>query len=182
MPVCRRFRELIDSIYFAFKTRRDAACKWGNFREFVSYMHLARFASSVSHTSFQMSLFFSWFPILSQFNFFLWITPTYYKTVFVFFVVRSLCSPIWSNFRCLGLFGFPRHITPDVILHNLIKFPITCLVSRWPLLDGRAHVADRVLIFRGISFRYWWEPAKQDNISRVCLHLSTKLSQNTSKW
>ena len=45
--VRRRFRELIDSIYFAFGTRKDAACKRSNFREFVNYMHLARFASSV---------------------------------------------------------------------------------------------------------------------------------------
>ena len=28
-----------------------------------------------------------------------------------------------------------KHITPDVILRNLIKFPTTCLVSRWPLSD-----------------------------------------------
>ena len=40
-----------------------------------------------------------------------------------------------------------------------------------------ANVADSDLIFRGISFRYWWEPAKQDNITRVYLHLLTKLSQ-----
>ena len=40
-------------------------------REFISYMQIARLASSVYHTSFQMSLFFSWFPILSQVNFFL---------------------------------------------------------------------------------------------------------------
>ena len=37
------------------------------------------------------------------------------------------------------------------------------------------------LNFRGISFRYWWEPAKQYNISRVYLHLSTKLSQKCLK-
>ena len=28
-----------------------------------------------------------------------------------------------------------KHITPDVILHKLIRFPTTCLVSRWPLSD-----------------------------------------------
>ena len=67
MPACRRFRELIDSIFFTFETRKDAACKCGNFREAISYMHLARFASSVYH----MSLYFPWFPILSQFHFFL---------------------------------------------------------------------------------------------------------------
>ena len=37
-----------------------------------------------------------------------------------------------------------------------------------------ANVADSDLIFRGISFRYRWEPARQDNISRVYLHLSKK--------
>ena len=41
-----------------------------------------------------------------------------------------------------------------------------------------ANVADSDLIYRGISFRYRWEPARQDNISRVYLHLSTKLSKN----
>ena len=40
-------------------------------REFISYMHIARLANSVYHTSFQMSLLITWFPILSQFNFFL---------------------------------------------------------------------------------------------------------------
>ena len=44
---------------------------------------------------------------------------------------------------------------------------------------GWANVADSDLIFRGISFRYRWEPARQDNIS--ILHLSTKLSKKTSK-
>ena len=43
---------------------------------------------------------------------------------------------------------------------------------------GWANVADSDLIFRGINFCYGWEPAKQDNISRVYLHLSTKLLQN----
>ena len=82
MPACRRFRELIDSIFFTFGTRKYAACKCGNFREAISYMHLARFASSVYHTSLQMSLCFPWFPILSQFQFFsLNNIPTYYKTV-----------------------------------------------------------------------------------------------------
>ena len=47
MPALRRFRELTDSIFFAFGTRKDAVCKRSNFREFVNYMHLARFASSV---------------------------------------------------------------------------------------------------------------------------------------
>ena len=28
-----------------------------------------------------------------------------------------------------------KHITPDALLRNLIKFPATCLVSRWPLSD-----------------------------------------------
>ena len=37
----------------------------------IGYMHLAIFASFVYHTTFQMSLFFSWFPILGHFNFFL---------------------------------------------------------------------------------------------------------------
>ena len=40
---------------------------------------------------------------------------------------------------------------------------------------GWANVADSDLIFDSISFRYSWEPAKQDNIFRV--YLSTKLSQ-----
>ena len=48
-------------------------------------------------------------------------------------------------------------------------------LAMWAI--GWANVADSDLIFRGISFRYWWEPAKQDNITRVYLHLSTKLSQ-----
>ena len=52
-------------------------------REFISYMQIARLASSVYHTSFQMSLLFSWFPILSQVNFFLRIIPTHYKTCFL---------------------------------------------------------------------------------------------------
>ena len=69
MSACSRFRELIDSIYFTFGTPKDAVCNCGNFREFISYMHLARLASSVYHTSLQMSVFFSWFPTLSQFNF-----------------------------------------------------------------------------------------------------------------
>ena len=69
MSACGKFRELIDSIYFTFGTHKDAVCNCGNFREFISYMHLARLESSVYHTSLQMSLFFSWFPILSQFNF-----------------------------------------------------------------------------------------------------------------
>ena len=43
---------------------------------------------------------------------------------------------------------------------------------------GWADVVDSDLIFRGINFCYGWEPAKQDNISRVYLHLSTKLLQN----
>ena len=41
-----------------------------------------------------------------------------------------------------------------------------------------ANVADSDLIYMGISFRHRWEPARQDNISRVYLHLSTKLSKN----
>ena len=28
-----------------------------------------------------------------------------------------------------------KHITPDALLRNFIKFPATCLVSRWPLSD-----------------------------------------------
>ena len=43
------------------------------------------------------------------------------------------------------------------------------------------NIADSDLIFRGISFHYWWEAAKQDKISPVHLHLSTKLSQNCLK-
>ena len=46
---------------------------------------------------------------------------------------------------------------------------------------GWSNAADSDLIFRGISFRYRLEPARQDNISRVYLHLSTKLSKKTSK-
>ena len=63
MPACRRFRELIDSIYFAFGTRKDAAFKCDHLREFISYMHLARFASSAiihrfkCHSSFRGFLF-----------------------------------------------------------------------------------------------------------------------------
>ena len=41
-----------------------------------------------------------------------------------------------------------------------------------------ANVADSDLIFRRISFRYWWESAKQYNISRMYLQLSTKLSHD----
>ena len=98
-------------------------------------MHLARFASSVYHTSFQMSPFFSWFLILSQFNLLLWIIPTYYKTVlFTLWYARSA-----ARFEAISEIRFTqislKHITPDVILRNFIKVPITCLVSRWPLSD-----------------------------------------------
>ena len=69
-------------------------------------------------------------------SFFPWIIPTYYKNCFVFFVVRSLRYPIWSNFQMVRVARISlKHITPDVILHNLIRFPTTCLVSRWPLSD-----------------------------------------------
>ena len=44
-----------------------------------------------------------------------------------------------------------------------------------------ANVADSDFIFRRISFRYWWESAKQYNISRMYLQLSTKLSQKCLK-
>ena len=98
-------------------------------------MHLARFASSVYHTSFQMSLFFSWFLILSQFNLLLWIIPTYYKIVlFTLWYARSA-----SRFEAISEIRVTKislkHITPDVILRNLIKVPTTYLVSRWPLSD-----------------------------------------------
>ena len=98
-------------------------------------MHLARFASSVYHTSFQMSLFFSWFLILSQFNLLLWIIPTYYKIVlFTLWYARSAARfEAISEIRVAQI--ALKHITPDVILRNLIKFPTTCLVSRWPLSD-----------------------------------------------
>ena len=187
----------------------------------ISYMHLA-FASFVYHTTFQMSLFFSWFPILGQFNFFLWIIPTYCKTVCFLSCTRAP-QPDLKQFQMVRIARISlRQITPDVILRNLVKFLTTRLVSRLPLSDiekswprkrslsitrkvlrllllllckqfslcfslvmraiGWANVADSDLIFRGISFRYRWEPARQDNISRVYLHLSTKLSKKRPKW
>ena len=132
MPACRRLRELD---LFRVWDRKDTAFKCGNFREFVSYMNIARFESSVSHTSFQMSLFFSWFPILSQFNFFLWVIPTHYKTV-LFFSCTLVPQPDLKQFQMVRVARvFFTHITPDVILRNLIKFSTTCLVSRSPLSD-----------------------------------------------
>ena len=82
MPACRRFRELIDSIFFTFGTRKDAACKCGNFREAISYMHLARFASSVYHTIAPNVTVLSVVSYSQSISFFsLNNMPTYYKTV-----------------------------------------------------------------------------------------------------
>ena len=82
MPACRGFRELIDSIFFTFKTRKDAACKCGNFREFISYMHLARFASSVYHTIAPNVTVLSVVSYSQSISFFsLNNIPTYHKTV-----------------------------------------------------------------------------------------------------
>ena len=127
MPACRGFRELIDSIFFTFKTRKDAACRCGNFREFIRYMHLARFASSVYHTSPQMSLFFPWFPILSQFHFFLWIIYQLIITLFCFLCCTLAPQPDLKQFQMVRITRISlKHITPDVILRNLIKSPTTC--------------------------------------------------------
>ena len=136
MPACRRFRELIDSIFFTFGTRKYAACKCGNFREAISYMHLARFASSVYHTSLQMSLCFPWFPILSQFHFFLWIIYQLIIKLFYFLCFTLAPQPDLKQFQTARITRISlKHITPDVILRNLIKSPTTCLVSHWLLSD-----------------------------------------------
>ena len=127
MPACRRFRELIDSIFFTFGTRKYAACKCGNFREAISYMHLARFASSVYHTSLQMSLCFPWFPILSQFHFFLWIIYQLIIKLFYFLCCTLAPQPDLKQFQMVRITRISlKHITPDVILRNLIKSPTTC--------------------------------------------------------
>ena len=136
MPACRGFRELTDSIFFTFKTHKDAACKCGNFREAISYIHLARFASSVPHTSPQMSLFFPWFPILSQFHFFLWIIYQLIIKLFCFLCCTLAPQPDLKQFQMVRITRISlKHITPDVILRNLIKPPTTCLVSHWLLSD-----------------------------------------------
>ena len=117
MPACRRFRELIDSIFFTFGTRKYAACKCGNFREAISYMHLARFASSVYHTSLQMSLCFPWFPILSQFHFFLWIIYQLIKKIyFIFFVVR--CSLLYlKQFQMVRVARIPWNTSATMLYY-----------------------------------------------------------------
>ena len=68
---------------------------------------------------------------------------------------HSLCNT-WKALRRLALFLCEK-FSP--------RFSLIVRAIGW------ANVADSDLIFRGISFRYWWEPAKQDNISRVHLHL-----------
>ena len=83
MPAGCRFRELIDSIYFAFGTRKDAACKCGNFKGIYKlHANCETCKFCLSHIV-SMSLLFSWFSILSQVNFFLRIIPTHYKTCFL---------------------------------------------------------------------------------------------------
>ena len=133
MPACRRFRELIDSIFFTFGTRKDAACKCGNFREAISYMHLARFASSVYHTSLQMSLCFPWFPILSQFHFFLWIMYQLIIKLFYFLCCTLAPQPDLKQFQMVRITRISlKHITSDVILNLRLPagVPLTS-VRRW---------------------------------------------------
>ena len=86
-----------------------------------------------------------------------------------------------------------KHLTPDVILRNLIEntdfenvvyvllekpwgswccscannflcvFPSLCFSDTFMRAVGWANVANSDLIFKSASFRYWWEPEKQDN-------------------
>ena len=81
MPACRGFRELIDSIFFTFKTRKDAACKCGNFREAISYMHLARCIVLLSYIVSNVTVLsvVSYSQSISFFS--LNNIPTYHKTV-----------------------------------------------------------------------------------------------------
>ena len=71
---------------------------------------------------------------------------------------------------------------------KVLRFLVLLLCKQFPLYFSLvmraiwwANVADSDLIFRRISFRYWWESAKQYNISRMYLQLSTKLSQKCLK-
>ena len=71
---------------------------------------------------------------------------------------------------------------------KVLRFLVLLLCKQFPLCFSLvmraiwwANVADSDFIFRRISFRYWWESAKQYNISRMYLQLSTKLSQKCLK-
>ena len=140
-------------------------------------MQLARFASSVCHTSFQMSLFFSWFLILSQFNLSLWILPTYYKTVF-FFVVCSLRCPIWSNFRGQGCSDFPEthhpwcYITqPHQISDKPLGVPKKAFLKGWVFkfrlkaLKSEVHLRSNGRLFQ--SFGAAPTKARSPRVGRV---------------
>ena len=136
MPACRGFRELIDSIFFTFKTRKDAACKCGNFREFISYMHLARFASSVYHTIAPNVTVLSVVSYSQSISFFLWIIYQLIIKLFCFLCCTLAPQPDLKQFQMVRITRISlKHIIPDVILRNLIKPPTTCLVSHWLLSD-----------------------------------------------
>ena len=114
MPACRMFRELIDSIYFAFGTRKDAACTC-TWRDLQVLFITHRFKC---HCSFRGILFSVKF-IFSLNN------TNLLQNCFVFFVVRSLRYPIWSNFRWLGSLGFPWNTLPLMLYYTTLSdFPL----------------------------------------------------------